>query len=529
MLAPTRRVDIDYRSAGFWEDRTLSSFLDEAGTRHPEVTAITAGTHHTRYREMRRAAASLAHSISRRWLRPRDVVTVFLPNWPESALAIHAITWSGCVVSPVVTTYRRAELSFILTQSGSRAIFIPHVFRDFNFVTLLSEVIADLDDPPAVIVVRPQGDLPEGFFALDDLLDQHGSMDPAGDPADICLLLYTSGTTSAPKGVLHSHQTIIWEMRSIIRELQLGNDDSTFMASPIGHLTGIVYGVYLPTVLANSSALLDVWDAPAAADIIEQHACRVSLGATPFLQGLTTEYERRGTSSSLHTFICGGADVPADLVARGSRVLDARVTRTYGLSEMPTFSISGAGAAPEQCAHTDGTPIEPADGYLLNESDGVGELVVRGPELFLGYLDAALNDDAFTDDGYFRTGDLVSIDPAGALSVRGRMKDIIIRGGENISALEVETYLREHEGIHDAAVVGYPDVRMGERVAAFLVLASGAAEATLNDVGGYLHTRGLAAHKRPERIEIVTDLPRTASGKVQKHVLRKQISPQSTA
>ncbi|HET7740039.1 MAG TPA: AMP-binding protein, partial [Mycobacterium sp.] len=505
MLVPTRRIDIDYRSAGFWEDRTLSSYLDEAGTRHPDVTAIAAGTHRTRYREMRGAAASLAHALSRRWVRPRDVVTVFLPNWPESALAIHAITWSGCVVSPVVTTYRRAELSFILTQSGSRAIFIPHVFRDFNFVTLLSEVIADMDDPPAVIVVRPQGDLPEGFFALDDLLDQHGTMDPAGDPADICLLLYTSGTTSAPKGVLHSHQTIIWEMRSIIRELQLSSDDSTFMASPIGHLTGIVYGVYLPTVLANTAALLDVWDAPAAADIIDQHACRVSLGATPFLQGLTTEYERRGTCSSLHTFICGGADVPADLVARGSRVLGARVTRTYGLSEMPTFSISGADAAPEQCAHTDGTPIEPADGYLLNESDGVGELVVRGPELFLGYLDAALNEDAFTDDGYFRTGDLVSIDPAGALSVRGRMKDIIIRGGENISALEVEEVLLTMPGVVEAVVVAAPDDRLGERTAAVLRVRDGHPMPTIDDVRDHFKQAGIARQKWPEELHQVDD------------------------
>ncbi|WP_431240784.1 AMP-binding enzyme [Mycolicibacterium aichiense] len=163
---------------------------------------------------------------------------------------------------------------------------------------------------------------------------------------------------------------------------------------------------------------------------------------------------------------------------------------------------------------------------MLNEHGGVGELAVRGPELFLGYLDPALNESAFTDDGYFKTGDLVSIGQSGAITVRGRVKDIIIRGGENISALEVENHLREHADIEDAAVVGYPDEKMGERVAAFLILAKGVSQTDL-EIAGYLRTRGLAAHKCPEKLRIVAELPHTASGKVHKQLLRQRLSQPS--
>lgn len=528
MLVPTRPSDAEYRRAGFWEDRTLSSFLAEAAESRPDAIAVTDDPNPVSYRELRDSAAGLASALRERNVRARDVVTVVLPNWPEAVEVIHGATWAGCVINPVVTTYRHAELSFILRQSGTRAIFIPHVFRGFDYVAMLDEVLAGMVDPPLVIVVRPRGELPTGFIAFDGLVGQGRPVAPAGSPSDICLLLYTSGTTSEPKGVLHSHQTVVWEMRSMVRELGLRHeDDSFFMASPVGHLTGIVYGVYLPALLRQRVSLLDVWDPEAAVGIIERDACRISLGATPFLRGLTVAYDRRRETSSLRIFLCGGADVPPDLVNEACSVLGAAVTRTYGSSELPTFSVSGPTAPIQQRACTDGLPIHPAEGYLINERGGVGELVVRGPELFLGYLDGSLNDGAFTADGFFRTGDLVEFDDSGALTVRGRVKDIIIRGGENISALEVETHLREHDAVEDAAVVGYPDSTMGERVAAFLVLgpdATPAAPLVAEEIGAFLQGRGLAAHKRPETIEFVAELPRTASGKVQKQLLKQRLS-----
>lgn len=523
MLTPTRPSDIDYGELGFWEDRTLSSFLDEAASSRPDAVAIHTGTGSISYATLRHGVATLAASIAPRWMCRHDVATVLLPNWPEAAQVIHAVSWVGGVVCPVVTTYRQAEMSFILGQSRPKVVFIPHVFRGFDYVAMFSEILAGIADPPIVIVVRPQGELPPGFHPFDELVTNSEAVARVGDPADISMLLYTSGTTSQAKGVLHSHQTIVWEMRSIIRELELGADDRTFMASPVGHLTGIVYGVFLPTLLTQSLSLLDTWDSAAAVDIIERDRCTFSLGATPFLSGLIAEYTRRSIPSSLRMFICGGADIPAGLISRGADTLVANVTRTYGSSEMPVYSISGPSASRQAWSETDGTPVPPGQGYLINVRDGVGELVVRGPELFLGYLDPALNESAFTPDGFFKTGDLVELHSSGALTVRGRVKDIIIRGGENISALEIEDSLRRHADIDDAAVVGYADPTMGERVAAFLVLRSGAGHLP-PDVGAFLTSCGLAAHKRPEWVEVVADLPRTASGKVQKQILRQRLA-----
>ncbi|RDH80448.1 cyclohexanecarboxylate-CoA ligase [Mycolicibacterium moriokaense] len=529
MLVPTRTPDIDYRAAGFWENRTLSSFLDEAAASHPDETAITTEAEPITYRQLRDAAAGMAGALSAHGVRRHDVVTVFMPNWPEASIAIHAASWAGAVVNPVVSTYRRAELSYIMRQSGTRAVFIPHVFRGFDYVAMLSDIVAAMTDPPLVFVARPRGTLPEGFVSFDGLVAARRQTARSGEPTDICLLLFTSGTTSEPKGVLHSHQTIIWEMRSIIREFGLCRQDRIFMPSPIGHLTGIVYGVYLPSVLAQSVSLLDAWDPESASRIIEQHGCRVCLGATPFLRGLTSLYRQRGITSSLRLFLCGGADVPPTLVTDACRALDAIVTRTYGSSELPTFSVSGPAAPIEMRSCTDGEPIAPNQGRLLGPRDGVGELAVRGPEMFLGYLDASLNDAAFTPDGFFRTGDLVEFDESGALTVRGRIKDIIIRGGENISALEVENHLRAHDAVEDAVVVGYPDEDMGARVAAFLVLrAECGAALSVDDVGAHLKSLGLAAHKRPERVEVVSELPRTASGKVLKQQLQQQLSETRT-
>ncbi|MCX2931661.1 AMP-binding protein [Mycobacterium sp. CVI_P3] len=523
MLVNTRPLDVDYAAEGLWEKRTLCSFLDQAAALHPERSAVKAAGDDISYHALRSAVASMAAILRGRWVNRHDVVTILLPNWLETVVAIHAASWAGCVVNPVVTTYRRAEVSFILEQSKSRAVFIPHVFRGFDFVEMLSEILAGMSDPPTVIVVRPQGELPDGFVSFDEIHGTGDGMDPCGDPSDICLLLYTSGTTSLPKGVLHNHQTITWEMRSIVEKFGLGDEDAIFMASPVGHLTGIVYGVYLPTLLGQSVTLLDIWDPVAAVDLIERDGCRVSLGATPFLHGLSGEYRTRDSSSSLRLFLCGGADMPADLIVEASQQLGALVTRTYGSSEMPTYSISGPESTLEERSTTDGTPLSPASGRLLDERDGIGELAVRGPELFLGYLDPTLNESAFTGDGYFKTGDLVSVDDSGAITVRGRVKDIIIRGGENISALEVENHLRQHAAIEDAAVVGYPDDKMGERVAAFLVLAEGVSKTDL-EIGGYLRTRGLAAHKWPEKLRIVGELPHTASGKVHKQLLRQRLS-----
>ena len=263
--------------------------------------------------------------------------------------------------------------------------------------------------------------------------------------------------------------------------------------------------------------LLDVWDPVVAADMIERLECRFTVAATPFLQGLSDEYRRRGHPSALRSFACGGADVPPELVRAAGRALGAEVCRVYGSSEFPTFSCGRLGDPIERRADTDGIAIGEAVGVIDGHAD-VGELLVRGPELFHGYFDDALNASAFTSDGLFRTGDLASIDADGYITIRGRIKDIILRNGENISAREIEDVLYEHPDIVDVAVVAVPDARTGERACAAVVSTNHGL--VLADLQAFLRDAGLATQKWPETLRLVPELPRTASGKVQKFLLR---------
>jgi len=461
-----------------------------------------------------------------------DVVTVELPNWWETSVVIHAVLRIGGVPNPVVPIYRDREMSFIIAQARPRVVVVPHRFRQYDYVAMLQRIVGvDGDDGPVVLAVRPEGELPADVVDFGSLLVEDGQDSHGAEPGDVCaatdiaLLLYTSGTTADPKGVLHDHSTLEHENRSIIELFSLDRGSGVFMGSPVTHITGFLYGVLLPPMLGVPVALLDIWDAARARELIDAEACRFTVGATPFLQGLTDEYSRDAGPCPLSAFACGGADVPPDLVRRSRAVLHAAVVRVYGSSEFPTVTCSSPDDDEHLAADTDGRPIGAAVECRIDRPDerGVGELVARGPELFLGYLDASLNDDAFTDDGWFRTGDLASIDHDGAVTIRGRSKDIIVRGGENISAKEVEDLLYTHPSIREVAIVAMPDPVMVERACAFVVTEP-ATTLQLDDIVAFLDGHRLARQKFPEHLVLVDELPKTPSGKVQKFILRDRLT-----
>ena len=522
MIEPTRPPSVDYRAAGLWEDRTLGSVLAEAADAGAERLALVDGDTRLTYGELLVRARAVASGLRTLGAGPGDVLTMQTPNWWESAVLHHALMLAGLVVNPVVPIYRDAEVTFILRQARPKVVVVPHVFRRFDFVALLERVLPDVSEPPRVVVVRAEGELPDGFVRFEELLEaQHAAPARVGAD-DVCLLLYTSGTTADPKGVLHNHQTLVYECRSIAKLFSLGASDNIFMASPLTHITGVLYALILPPLIGGRVTLLDVWDPETGADLIERQRCTFTVGATPFLQGLTDVYAERGVTSSLRAFACGGADVPPELVRRARSVLDCAVVRVYGSSEMPTLTCGRPDDPEHLAAETDGRGIGPVEFRLLDEHHGVGELAVRGPELFLGYLDPALNDDAFPADGFFATGDLASVDDDGAITIRGRKKDIIIRGGENISAKEVEDLLYASPHVREVAVVAMPDAALGEKVCAFVV-PDGGAEPDLSTLVAYLEKHRIAKQKFPERVELVDELPKTASGKVQKFLLRDRI------
>jgi cyclohexanecarboxylate-CoA ligase len=538
MIRATRALgppEAEYREQKWWDGRLLTDWEVDPGH-----TAIVDGSFSLTYDEFKRTRDRMSEGLSRLGLVPGDVVTLELPNWWETSALMHASMAARAVINPVVPIYRDAELTFILRQSRTAVLCIPHRFRGFDYVAMAERIMKDLDRPPDVVVVRGEGTLPAGFIHLEELVrgpaapedraraaeEQTGEQGAGAraESSDIVLLLYTSGTTADPKGVLHSHDTLRYENLSMARLLGLGAGDTVFMPSPLTHITGLLYGVLLPPMLGSTAVYLDVWEPGTAADLIEEHGCRLSVGATPFLQDLVEIYDSRETPCSLRLFACGGADVPPELVYHGRRTLGAAVMRVYGSSEFPTYSCSPPDAPAEVAAETDGLPIGPVEHRIVGPAGEPGELVVRGPDLFLGYLDSSLNEDAFTPDGWFRTGDLAT-EAGGAITIRGREKDIIIRGGENLSARQIEDLLFQHPSVREVAVVAMPDPRMGEKACAFVVPVPGESP-TLDQLCSFLEESRVARQKFPERLELVTELPKTPSGKIRKFVLREQIRAQ---
>jgi cyclohexanecarboxylate-CoA ligase len=529
-LNPQRtRGGCDERHAGYWLDRYVDSYLPEAATVQPSRLAVVDGAARLSYGELNRAVAAVTASLQRLGVRHGDVVSWQLPNWHEAAILHQAIVRAGGVSCPLTTIYRQREVTYILRESRSRVLVLPEMFRSFPYTRMLEEIRGELPELEHVVVTRPLGEQP--FATFDELSRENGGAPVPVErtPDDPILLLFTSGTTARPKGVLHTHNTLDYENRSIVEVYEITGEDVIFMPSPVSHVTGLLYGLQLPWMVGASVVLQDIWDPDRALRLIAEHRCSVTVAATPFLHGLT--YHPRLEEfdlSSLRLFGCGGADVPPRLIRDARKRLRCAASRIYGSSEIPTVTTCGPDDSPEKAAMTDGHPIGAARFRVVNRDGGslgpdqVGELLVKGPELFTGYLRADDNDGSFTADGWFRTGDLAAYDDDGYLVIHGRAKDIVLRGGENISVAEVESLLFGHPAIAEIAVVAMPDPVMVERACAFVVPVRGMT-ITLAGLASFLEGCEIAKQKIPERLEIVSSLPRTSSGKIQKFLLRETI------
>ena len=516
-----------YAATGLWRGVLLDSYLDDAAARHPDQTAVIDADREVCFSELSAGVAAVAAGLHRLGIRAGDVVSWMLPNWYEAIVVQHAVMRLGAVSNPIVPIYRQREVSFILRQARTKVLVIPRYFRGFDYPAMVSEL--DVPDLEHVVVARGHHDGCVGFDALLDTDPREASASSevrsADDPV---LLLYTSGTTADPKGAVHSHNTLDHEIRSIVELFGLTHHDTVFMPSPLTHVTGVLYGIHLPILLGSTVVLQDVWDAAAAADLIQRHSASFTVGATPFLHGLVQQPDPPGGRLSIRAFACGGADVPPKLILDATDRLDCCAVRVYGSTEHPTVSACGFADDIDKRATTDGRAVGATAIRIVDADDRdvspntVGEILVRGAEQFLGYLMIDPSGTRHTHGEWFRTGDLGAVDDDGYLSIFGRKKDIIIRGGENLSAREIEDLLLEQSEVDEAAVVGMPDSVLGERVCAFVVPADDATP-TLESLVAGLRARGVATQKLPERVVVLDALPRTASGKVQKFILRQQL------
>lgn len=470
-----------------------------------------------------RTAARLASRLHNLGIRPGDVVAVQLPAWAETVIAHAAIARLGAVILPLVMNFGAGELRFILNQSHAKAIITAGEWRGTDRSSAAAEILGETRLDHHIIV--GDSDAEPAIFWSDLLAGEQVSLDPQPvTPDDLAMIVYTSGTTAAPKGVRHSHRTLTAELFSNLDPERRPN----LSPWPPGHVAGCL-GLMRFWACGVPTILMDHWDAHAAAQLIETHNIYATSG-TPLHLGslLDAAAEDERDLSSLASYLAGATTIPAALIERCRRA-GLATFRAYGLSEHPTIS---QGAPDDPLALRLGSDGRLCPGVEVRIVDDAGrnlprgekgEIWSRGPDLFLGYVDPALDEEAFAEGGWFKTGDIGRLDPDNNLTITDRKKDVIIRGGETLSSREIEELLAAMPGVREAAVVGLPDERMGERICAVVRLAPGFSP-DIAAVDAHFRECGVARTKTPEHIVALEDFPRTASGKVQKAVLRTMIA-----
>lgn len=505
---------------GLWSQHTLADALTTAGAETPDRVLVADGTVALTAADLLASATRLARTMCSRMERG-STVSFMLPNWHEAAIIYLATTFAGMVANPILPSLRDHDLRFILADSGARMIFIPEQFRRFDYAGMLSRVVQELESPPEVVVVRGEVGPFTAFKTVAQLdLGEEISL-PNLSADDVRMVMYTSGTTGRPKGVLHTHNTLNALLRQIGEHWLVEPGDAFLVPSPISHIGGSIYAFEAPLLLGSRAVLMDNWDALEAGRLMVAERITHMAGATPFLQMLLEAARTANTRlPDLKVFICGGASVPPALIREACDYFEnALVTRVYGSTEVPVTTVGSlAERGMDEAADTDGKP-----GIAEIALGEVDEIRARGPQMMVGYLHPEDEEGAFDDAGFFRTGDQGTITPSGYLVVTGRIKDLIIRNGENIAPKEIEDLLLRHSGIEEIAIVGIPDSRTGEKAVAVIVPAQGG-EPGVADLADYLAGYGVAKFKYPEQVELRDALPKNEAGKVLKQELRNELT-----
>ena len=540
VLLPPRRTQ--RVAEGHWRDRTINDALDACVATCPDKLALTAlqvetgATTRFTYRELARMADRIAVGLSRLGVGRGDIVACQLPNWWQFTLTYLACSRIGAVMNPLMHIFRERELSFMLQHGEAKVVIAPQTFRGFDFEQMITALQPTLPHLKHVVVVGGSG--ANSFGAL--LSGPEWEQQPDAQailtahrpgPDEVTQLIYTSGTTGEPKGVMHSANTVMANIIPYAERLHLGADDVVLMASPMAHQTGFMYGLIMPILLQASAVLQDVWEPTKAIALINAEKASFTMASTPFLTDLARTVADSGVAvPSLRTFLCAGAPIPGPLVEQARKALGAKIVSAWGMTENGAVTLTRLEDDDERSFNTDGCPLPgveikvvDVDGNALPPGEP-GKLLLRSCSNFGGYLHRAhLN--ATDADDWFDTGDLARIDERGYLRITGRSKDVIIRGGENIPVVEVESLLYRHPAIAMAAIVAYPDERLGERACAVVVPKPGQT-IDLPGLVQFLKDQKIAVQYIPERLIVRDVMPATPSGKIQKFKLREMLREQ---
>ena len=537
-----QEIDQYYR-AGLWSTDTVHDLLARRVEENPDKVFATDGTRSLTFQELFDAGQRLAVGLHRHGLRRGDTAAVQLPNWVEFIQVLTALSRLGVIMVPIMPIYRREDVSYVLSNAGVRAVFTPAHFGKFGYLNMY--LVLRQEHPELTIAVtRPDSsaqdiaDADANVFTLHQLeadTDDDSARAELGAPPgpdDPFVIVYTSGTTSRPKGCVHTFNTYCAGARALVGPFGYTEADVQFGPSPIAHTTGLVTSVLVPMLTGAATHVMAKWDPVRGIEEIQRFGCTAAVTAPTFLHTLLSDYDaQRHDLSTLRMWTCAGAPIPAAVVKQaGATLPNIKVLSLYGRSENLVTTTCSVTDDVSRALTTDGRAM-PGSQVKIIDGDGnevprgtEGDIAYRGPAHMIEYLanpgeTAAL----FTNDGFSKSGDLGKMTDDGYVRVTGRTKDIVIRGGMNISVREIEEHLAHHPALKAFSVVGMPDERLGEKVCCYLVTKPGHDTPTVEDLREYLLSQGMPIQKTPERVVVVDSLPMTATGKVLKHELRKDI------
>jgi len=517
-----------YRKLGYWGDATLAHYWQMALLSAPEKEAVV-DAHGTRftYQALDQASGKVAAYLRQAGVRAGDFVSVQLPGWAEFVVVYLGCLKAGAVINPICPGFRGKELSYILNKCQSKVLFLPAQFRGQDHAgtgSLLAGQVPSLRD--VVLVDKEGGGAGTTLKAILDAFPCRPTSH-ARSADDLAAVLFTSGTEGFPKGVMLTHNNIIAAEKALAARVNFSSFDVLLMPSPMGHAIGFHHGVTLPMMFGAKTVLQDRFDPVLSLRLIEQERCTCGMGTTPYVYDMLRELEHEPYDiSSLRFYLCGGAPVPRQMVQE-AQLYGFKVMAVYGATESVPHTATSLEDPPEKVINTDGAPVPGVEVKVVDamrQPARQGEEASRGPGVFVGYLDEPeLTAKVLDAEGWYYSGDLCVMDDDGYIRITGRKKDIIIRGGENISSCEVENVLLQHPKVREAAVVPLPDPRLGERICAYLVLKDGVGGITLEEVRSFFAGLELSRFKHPERVEVLPQLPRTESGKVKKFLLLEDL------
>ncbi|HCN5740200.1 TPA: medium-chain fatty-acid--CoA ligase [Escherichia coli] len=521
-----------YRQQGLWGDASLADYWQQTARAMPDKIAVVDnhGASYT-YSALDHAASCLANWMLAKGIESGDRIAFQLPGWCEFTVIYLACLKIGAVSVPLLPSWREAELVWVLNKCQAKMFFAPTLFKQTRPVDLILPLQNQLPQLQQIVGVDKLAPATSSL-SLSQIIADNTSLTTAitthGD--ELATVLFTSGTEGLPKGVMLTHNNILASERAYCARLNLTWQDVFMMPAPLGHATGFLHGVTAPFLIGARSVLLDIFTPDACLALLEQQRCTCMLGATPFVYDLLNVLEKQPADlSALRFFLCGGTTIPKK-VARECQQRGIKLLSVYGSTESSPHTVVNLDDPLSRFMHTDGYAAAGVEIKVVDDARKTlppgceGEEASRGPNVFMGYFDEPeLTARALDEEGWYYSGDLCRMDEAGYIKITGRKKDIIVRGGENISSREVEDILLQHPKIHDACVVAMSDERLGERSCAYVVLKAPHHSLSLEEVVAFFSRKRVAKYKYPEHIVVIEKLPRTTSGKIQKFLLRKDI------